>query len=86
MHPAPLEPATETQAESARARVRRYHEGSKHRLDRYAPGPETLDWDGQPSPFRRFAGAARVSLPSSATSEGKLAESLALPLGAAPDE
>jgi SagB-type dehydrogenase family enzyme len=40
-----------------------YHQRTKHRLDRYAAGPETLDWDAQPDPFRRFAGAPLVSLP-----------------------
>ncbi|MFG1394513.1 SagB/ThcOx family dehydrogenase [Xanthobacter agilis] len=40
-----------------------YHERTKHSLKRYAAGPETLDWDGQPDPFRQFAGAARTELP-----------------------
>ncbi|WP_454915315.1 SagB/ThcOx family dehydrogenase [Xanthobacter sediminis] len=40
-----------------------YHERTKHSLKRYAAGPETLDWDGQPDPFRTFAGAARTPLP-----------------------
>ena len=40
-----------------------YHEGSKHHLDRYAPGPGRLDWATQPDPFRRFAGAPRLDLP-----------------------
>jgi SagB-type dehydrogenase family enzyme len=40
-----------------------YHERSKHRLDRYAPGPGQLDWANQPNPFRRFAGAVRIELP-----------------------
>jgi SagB-type dehydrogenase family enzyme len=39
-----------------------YHARSKHHLDRYAAGPETLDWDAQPNPYRDFAGAARVPL------------------------
>lgn len=38
-------------------RVLHYHQLSKHRFDAYAPGPETLDWDSQPNPFRHFAGA-----------------------------
>ncbi|MBL9059552.1 MAG: SagB/ThcOx family dehydrogenase, partial [Mangrovicoccus sp.] len=49
-----------------RARVRAYHDLSTHRLDRFAPGPETLDWDSQPDPFRNFAGARRTPLPLSA--------------------
>jgi SagB-type dehydrogenase family enzyme len=40
-----------------------YHERSKHRLERYAPGPGQLDWANQPDPFRTYAGAARVALP-----------------------
>ncbi|HUF79565.1 MAG TPA: SagB/ThcOx family dehydrogenase [Burkholderiales bacterium] len=40
-----------------------YHERSKHRLDRYAPGPGRLDWANQPDPFRRYEGAARTVLP-----------------------
>lgn len=43
--------------------LRRYHELSKHRLDRYAPGPGWLDWANQPEPFRHFAGARRTVLP-----------------------
>jgi len=40
-----------------------YHERTKHRLERYAAGPETLDWSAQPDPFRSFAGAERIPLP-----------------------
>ena len=36
----------------------RYHERTKHRFNRYAPGPGELDWANQPSPFRRY-GARR---------------------------
>lgn len=43
-----------------------YHERTKHSLERYAAGPETLDWDAQPDPFRRFAGAPRTLLPLAA--------------------
>lgn len=43
-----------------------YHERSKHRLDRYAPGPGGLDWANQPDPFRRYAGAQNVRLPFAA--------------------
>lgn len=45
-----------------------YHERSKHRLDRYAPGPGGLDWANQPDPFRTFAGAPTVELPLGADS------------------
>ena len=40
-----------------------YHERSKHRLERYAAGPDTLDWEAQPDPFRRYAGAPLAGLP-----------------------
>ena len=43
--------------------VRAYHERTKHHLQRYAAGPDTLDWDAQPDPFRRWAGAPLVPLP-----------------------
>jgi len=39
-----------------------YHESSKHDWQRYAAGPPELDWDTQPDPFRRFAGAQCVQL------------------------
>jgi SagB-type dehydrogenase family enzyme len=39
-----------------------YHARTKHNLQRYAAGPETLDWDLQPNPFREFAGCARIPL------------------------
>jgi nitroreductase len=40
-----------------------YHDRSKHRVERYAPGPGRLDWANQPDPFRRYAGTAHVELP-----------------------
>ena len=43
-----------------------YHERSKHRLNRYAPGPGQLDWANQPNPFRSYEGAARIELPLTA--------------------
>jgi len=39
-----------------------YHARTKHSLKRYAAGPEALDWDAQPNPFREFAGCARIEL------------------------
>lgn len=48
-----------------------HHERTKHRPERYAAGPETLDWTSQPDPFRTFAGSARIRLPLCA---GKLAQ------------
>ena len=43
--------------------VLHYHELSKHRLERYAPGPGYLDWATQPDPFRTYAPSGRVELP-----------------------
>ena len=43
-----------------------YHARTKHSLQRYAAGPETLDWDMQPNPFREFASCARTVLPLTA--------------------
>jgi len=43
--------------------VLRYHERSKHHLNRFADGPGGLDWANQPDPFRRYAGAALTRLP-----------------------
>jgi SagB-type dehydrogenase family enzyme len=39
-----------------------YHARTKHTLKRYAAGPETLDWDAQPNPFREFPGCVRTEL------------------------
>jgi SagB-type dehydrogenase family enzyme len=47
-----------------------YHERSKHRLDRYAPGPRGLDWANQPDPFRRYDGAPLTGLPLTADALG----------------
>lgn len=41
-----------------------YHQRTKHALpSRWAAGPETLDWDAQPDPFRRWDGAPVHGLP-----------------------
>jgi SagB-type dehydrogenase family enzyme len=34
-----------------------YHELTKHHFQRYSPGPDGLDWNNQPAPFRRYADA-----------------------------
>ncbi len=39
-----------------------YHQRTKHRLDRYAKGPESIDWEDQPDAFRRFSGCDIVTL------------------------
>jgi SagB-type dehydrogenase family enzyme len=38
-------------------RVYRYHDGTKHYFDRFAPSLGYLDWASQPRPFRSFDGA-----------------------------
>jgi len=43
--------------------IRDYHRRTFHTLNAYARGPETLDWSGQPDPFRRFDGAPLLLLP-----------------------
>ncbi len=43
-----------------------YHAQTKHRAAQYAAGPETVDWDAQPNPFRAFTGSPRVALPVTA--------------------
>ena len=48
--------------------VRGYHRRTSHRFEGYAPGPATLDWDGQPDPFRRFDGCPHIDLPLAADS------------------
>lgn len=55
-------PEPHTNAEQARV-AQAYHDRTKHRLDGYAAGPDTLDWDAQPNPFRRYAGAPLTPLP-----------------------
>lgn len=54
--------AAATQAASEAEITLAYHMRTKHSLERYAAGPETLDWDTQPNPFREFAGVSRVPL------------------------
>ena len=47
-----------------------YHQRTKHHLQRYAAGPEGLDWINQPNPFRLFAGCAQQVLPLRAEAAG----------------
>ncbi|MGV3582965.1 MAG: SagB/ThcOx family dehydrogenase [Methylophilus sp.] len=44
--------------------ARDYHQRTKHRFEQYANGPETLDWDAQPAPFRHFSDVTVVTLPA----------------------
>lgn len=52
--------------EAARDSIHAYHQRTKHRLDRYAAGPGSLDWDAQPDPFRVWSGTEKVPLPRTA--------------------
>lgn len=47
---------------SALEEIQKYHHATKHHLRQYARGPQFLDWDSQPDPFRRFLGAPLVPL------------------------
>jgi SagB-type dehydrogenase family enzyme len=53
--------------------IRAYHQRTKHRLGAYAHGPEYLDWDNQPDPFRRFRGSELISLPLNPDPDGQTA-------------
>lgn len=46
-----------------------YHERSKHRFSAYAKGPESLDWDAQPNPFRVYENSRVIELPLDELSE-----------------
>ncbi len=61
-----------------------YHQRTKHRLERYAAGPETLDWSLQPDPFRSFAGAPRLPLPFTAEELATPYSRLGTPAAVAP--
>jgi SagB-type dehydrogenase family enzyme len=41
-----------------------YHRRTKHNLQRYAKGPESLDWDDQPNAFRQFTDCPLIKLPT----------------------
>jgi SagB-type dehydrogenase family enzyme len=43
--------------------VRDYHLRTAHRFEGFARGPEALDWDAQPAPFRHYSGCETVELP-----------------------
>lgn len=66
IHPQAAKPCPDTPLDAERARiVFAYHERTKHRPDRYAAGPETLDWSMMPDPFRSFKGSPVLRLPLS---------------------
>ena len=49
--------------ESGTDNVFRYHDETKHRMQRYARSLGYLDWATQPNPFRRYLGAPIIHLP-----------------------
>lgn len=55
--------ASETDFQQSLSQVRHYQERTKHRLSGYARGPEFLDWENQPDPFRYYADCKRIQLP-----------------------
>lgn len=58
--PAATNPAVNTSV----ATVRAYHQRTKHHFAAYAQGPDTLDWDAQPAPFRHFENLPDIQLPN----------------------
>ena len=46
--------------------IKDYHRKTKHRLEKYASGPETIDWESQPDHFRYFEGTEYFDLPLAA--------------------
>jgi SagB-type dehydrogenase family enzyme len=50
-------------SDTAAEAVLRYHELTKHHLERYARSLGYLDWENQPEPFRFYEGAPRIRLP-----------------------
>ena len=62
-----------------------YHRRTSHRFEAYAKGPEALDWDAQPAPFRHFAQAPVTALPRLGQDVGDsvLAKALSRPFGSA---
>ncbi len=49
-----------------------YHNRTKHSLERYAKGPESIDWEDQPDQFRRFSGCEIITLPKPGAELGPL--------------
>ncbi len=56
----------------ALALVRAYHARTMHHFQRYARGPMGLDWETQPDPFRRYAGAELLTLEHTPLERGPL--------------
>jgi SagB-type dehydrogenase family enzyme len=58
----PAESRSTPETPSPVAVLRAYHAATVHHAHRFAHGPGELDWDTQPDPFRRYAGAPLVEL------------------------
>jgi SagB-type dehydrogenase family enzyme len=56
-----------------------YHRRTKHSLQRYAKGPESLDWEDQPNVFRQFVGCPLFKLPKPSAELTPLFAELAKP-------
>ena len=54
---------TDMKKEKAIAEILRYHERTKHRQDRFAPGPGHMDWANEPVPFRFYENALTIRHP-----------------------
>jgi len=53
-----------------------YHEATKHHFGRFARSAGHLDWQTQPNPFRRYAGAPVVELPREAVASVRAYDAL----------
>ena len=63
-----------------------YHQRTKHHIQKYAAGPDFLDWDSQPEPFRTFTGSNLLELPLVGNKVQPLYEDLFKPGGVAIQE
>lgn len=62
-------------------RLRAYHEATKHTYLSVHRSGWSLDWDNQPNPFRRWAGAPRVELPAPKPTPTRATSACLLQLG-----
>ncbi|MBT5231782.1 MAG: nitroreductase [Methylococcales bacterium] len=60
-------------------RIEAYHQRTKHHFQRYAAGPNGLDWQNQPNPFRTFKGCDVIKLPLTQQAPDVLYRELYLP-------
>lgn len=68
--------APTVELESEPVDVFRYHQRTKHSLQAYARGPDTIDWELQPDPFRKYDGAVLIRLPLVGQGGEAIAESV----------